>query len=176
MATLLYILAGTALAAFGAYRLGKWAPLLGSLVALALLAAAWLLIRQHLTAASLGDGAPSSAGVFIGLLVLVEFAAILLAGTLLFAGWKEHKHPLSSTLFLFLFLPLLLYAIYDAVPSAPPRPATAPDTTPRATRQDGYIWALDAQIMSAAECRNGNAEYLAGCREGVAKNRAALSR
>ena len=177
MDTLFVIFAGIAFVFWGGYRCAERFPLLGSLLAVMLLLGAWFLVRPDVRASSIGDGAPSGAGAFLGLLWLLEAAGILLAGTLLLAGWRRHDHPLSVALFFFLFLPFVTYAIYMAMPS----PSSSPQTSPmsnsanigqQGTKKDAYVWAIDSQFLVESECTNGSLEFVAGCKEGVAKNRA----
>lgn len=169
-------LAGFGLTLWGAYQGGRRYPLAGSFLAILLLIGAGLLMRLDLRASSLGDGAPSSAAAFLGLLLLIQIAAIVLAGTLLVAGWMADDHPLPKSLLLFGFLPFVGYVAFTEIPDskhAPAQPATRAIVNPeqKGGRKDGYVWALDSQFLSEDDCRNGSAEFLAGCRDGVAKNR-----
>ena len=176
MNTLEIFLAGFALSLWGAYQGGRRYPLAASFLAILLLIGAGLLMRLDLRASTLGDGAPSSAGAFLGLLVLIQFGAILLAGTLLVAGWLADDHPLAKSLLLFAFLPFVGYVAFTEIPDfsrAPVVQAARPGAVveQKGGRKDGYIWALDSQFLSEDDCRNGSPEFLAGCKEGVAKNR-----
>jgi len=112
--TIFAFVIGTALVCWGAYQAAKRFPVVGCLVAALLLLGALLLIRLDLSPSSLGEGAPSGAGAALGVLLLLEIVSIFLAGTLLLAGWRGHDHPLSKTLFLFLFLPFVVYAVTTA--------------------------------------------------------------
>jgi hypothetical protein len=172
---------GTAFGFWGAYQAAKRFPVVGSLVAVLLLVGAFFLVRLDLSPSSLGDGAPSGAGAALGLLLLIEFVSILLAGTLLLAGWRGRDHPLSKTLFLFLFLPFVVYAVVAAAPKSN-RSAGKPVTRESGgvkqldKWKEGYIWAIDSQFLSEEECKNDSPEFVVGCRQGVAKNRARSQR
>lgn len=177
--TLFLILICTALLFWGGYQRAKRTPLLGSIAAVILLFGALFLVRLDLGTTTLGDGAPSGAGAFLGFLILLEFICIFLAGTLLVAGWRGSDYPLAKTLFLFLFLPFATYAIYSAIPSQsiPAKKAgmrgdhgNNRSNIQVGSKKDGYVWAIDSEFLSASECKNGTSEFLAGCLEGVAKN------
>jgi hypothetical protein len=151
------------------------------MLAAASLVGAWLLARLDLGAATLGDGAPSGAGAFLGLLLILEALCILLAGLLLIVGWHRHDHTPSKVLFIFLFLPVTLLAAFSTVPPSRPSspdPARGSPASPGASgsRTDGYIWALDANFLSEDECLGSSPEFVAGCKDGVARNRARLSK
>lgn len=174
MDTLLLVVVGFGFAVVGGYRLSRRVPILGSMAALVLLGVALVLMKSGALTTTLGDGAPSSAGAFLGLLWLIAMAAIVLAGVFLVAGWRAEDNPLPKVLLLFVFLPCVAWFLWLAFPDA--RPKTGPvQERPQATiqqgsRKDGYLWAIDSQFFSEADCRNGTEEFLAGCREGVAKN------
>lgn len=173
---------GLAIAFWGGYQGSKRFPVLGTIGAVFLLIGALLLMRLDLRASTLGDGAPSSAAAFLGLMWLLEIAAVLLAGTLLWAGWRGGEHPLPKMLLIFVFVPVCVYTVFANWPApgvhpspAPPR-TTAPQEQQQGAKKDGYIWALDSQFVSEDDCKNGAPAFLAGCREGVAANRARLDR
>jgi hypothetical protein len=175
--TLVIIVAGTVAVFWGGYQASKRFPVVGALVAALLLVCAWFLVRLDLRPSSIGEGAPSGAGAFLGLLWLLEIGAVLLAGTLLWAGWRGKDHPLSKTLFLFLFVPFTIYAGFVIAPNFGAHPQSPPVGTgasheQHGSKMDGYIWAIDSQFVSDDDCKNGTAEFLAGCREGVVANRA----
>ncbi|MBS0583913.1 MAG: hypothetical protein JSS42_12505 [Proteobacteria bacterium] len=175
MEPLFLILAGVVATFWLGYQGAKRFPLLGSLVAILLLVGAGALIRLDLRPSGLGDGAPSSAGAFLGLLLLLEAACILLSGTLLVAGWRARQHLLSRALFLFLFLPFAAYAIFQVVPVAPQGTSIKTGRTESelsGTKKDGYVWALDSSFLAESECRGATPEFVAGCKDGVARNRA----
>jgi hypothetical protein len=173
---LFLILAGIGATFWGGYQGARRFPALGSLVAVLLLVGAGALIHLGLGPSSLGDGAPSGAVAFLGLLWLLEAACILLAGTLLLAGWRAHQHVLAKILFLFLFMPFTAYAIFQAIPAAPRKTtinsAEQVRAEPTGTKKDGYVWAVDSNFLTDSECHGASQEFIAGCKDGVARNRA----
>jgi hypothetical protein len=177
LSTIVIFVVGIVIVFWGGYQGSKRFPLFGALVATLLLIGAWFLIRLDLRPSSLGDGAPSSAGAFLGLLLLLEIAAVLLAGTMLWAGWRGSDHPLAKTLFFFMFVPFAVYAVFANAPdlgARHPSPSVRNEVShvQQGSKKDGYIWAIDSQFLSEDDCKSGTPEFLAGCREGVVTNRA----
>ena len=49
-----------------------------------------------------------------------------------------------------------------------PAPPKSPDE-PRNDKVEGYAWAMDNNIETAEECNAGTPEFIAGCRNAVAR-------
>jgi hypothetical protein len=135
-----------------------------------------MIVHLDLGSTTLGDGATSSSAAFLGFLWVLEFISALLAATLFVAGWISHDHAISKFFFLCIFIPTLVYALLSAMPMK--KIITKADQqnervqVQHGSEKDGYIWAIDSQFISDNECKNGSADFLAGCRKGVAKNQA----
>jgi hypothetical protein len=174
--TLLVIVVGICALFWGGYVGAKRYPRVGALLALLLLVVSGALARLRLDGSGLGEGAPSGAVAFIGFVWLAEVVGILISATLLVAGWRANDSPLSKTLLFFVCVPVAAYAVFQALPAADRSRANAPTgptaKEPTGTRKDGYIWALDANFLSEADCHGASPEFVAGCKEGVVKNRA----
>lgn len=181
MDSLIVTLIGVGALFWSGHQLARRKPALGSMLAVILLAGAFVLVQQDLSPASLGEGAPSSAGAFLGMLWLLEFAFILLAGTMLAAGWRAAGHAMSRNLLFFVFAPFCAYALLKALPASyrsasTGTPAQPVATEPTGTRLDGYTWAVDSDFRSDGDCHGASPEFVAGCKEGVAKNRERASK
>jgi hypothetical protein len=173
---LVFIIAGTAFAFYCSYWAGSRFPILGSIIGLLLLFCSITIVHLDLGSATLGDGATSSSAAFLGFLWILEFISMLLAATLFIAGWINHDHAISKLFFVCLFIPTLVYALFSAMPKKKIVTEAAQQNErvqiQQGSKNDGYIWAIDSQIISDNECKNGSPEFLAGCRQGVAKNQA----
>lgn len=181
----LIALAGV-IACWGGYRLAARFPVAGIVAAMALLVGAWQLSRLDLRPGTLADGAPSGAVAFLGMLMLAEWSATMLAGTTLLGSWRGAGNRIAAALFVVVFVPVALFIAYGAMqtlrPSAPSASRAAPrdarhdsiaaPAAPSGSRMDGYIWAIDSHFLDDSECRGTSAVFVDGCKAGVAKNRA----
>jgi hypothetical protein len=181
MNMLTVLAAGMVFVFWAGYRGALRFPNGAALLAIALLIGSGRLMTLDLGASSLGDGAPSSAGAFLGLLWLMEGLCTVLAGMLLLVGWRARDQVLPKTLFLVLYLPFAGYVAFSAWPHAkrPTAQAATPGVAstpgPTGSRKDGYLWALDSNFLSDGECQGASPDFVAGCKEGVAKNLARQS-